>query len=285
MHKRITMAAALFLGAIALAVAGCGNDGSGDGGGGDGGFEQCGNGSIDAGEQCDDGNQADEDACLGTCQPNVCGDGITNPGAEQCDILVLPGESCQTQGFRGGTIACADDCTLDTAGCSGQGGTAPTPTVTPTPDARGPTATPTDGGAASPTATPTPSGGGSACTAGDPVVVTVAVDVAYGAARLDLQYPPSDVNVPGSGTAASVVERVAFAASGGLTTVNDDDNTATLTTSLVSFSEQPAGPFATITFDCVGAVPAASAFGCTVVSASTPGGVAIPAARCDVAVQ
>jgi cysteine-rich repeat protein len=288
MHKRITMTAALFLGAIALAIAGCGHDGNGDGSGGDGGFAQCGNGSIDGGEQCDDGNQADEDACLGTCQRNVCGDGFTNPAAEQCDILVPPTESCRTQGFASGAITCADDCTLDTSACSGQGGpvATPTPTASATPDGGAPTATPTDdGGIATPTATPTPSGGGNACDAGDPVVVVVSIDVAYGAARLDLGYPASDVNIPGSGTAASVVERVVFAASGGLTTVNDDDNIGTLTASLVSFSEQPAGTFASVTFDCVTSVPSASAFVCTVVSASTPGGVSIPDAQCSVSVE
>ena len=77
--------------------------------------------------------------------------------------------------------------------------------------------------------------------------------------------------------------RVDFAATG-LTTVNDDDNTGTLTASLVSFAEQPAGTFVTITFDCVTDVPDADAFTCTVVSASTPGGVAIPDATCSVTV-
>lgn len=286
MQKRVITVAALVLGAITLAVAGCGNDGDGDGGGGSGGFEQCGNGARDGGEQCDDGNLADEDACLGTCQLNVCGDGFTNPGAERCDLLVPPPTSCQTEGFSSGTIACADDCTLDTAGCSGQGGPVPTPTPGPTAtlDPNAPTATPIDGSPATPTVTPTPDGGGGGCNAGDPVVVVVSIDTAYGAARIDLQYPASDVNVPGSGTAASVVERVVFAASG-LTTVNDDDNTSTLTASLVSFNEQAAGTFATITFDCVAATPAASAFTCTVVSASTPGGVSIPDVQCGVAVQ
>ncbi len=289
MHKRITLTAALLLGAMALVIASCGHDGDGDGGGGNGGFADCGDGSIDGDEQCDDGNQADEDACLGTCQLNVCGDGIVNPAAEACDILVLPTESCRTQGFSSGTLACAGDCTLDTSGCSGQGGPVPTPTptVTATPAEGVPTPTPTDdGGGDTPTATPTPSGGGggTACNAGDPVVVVVSIDVAYGAARVDLGYSASDVNVPGSGTAASVVERVVFTGSG-LTTVNDDDNVANLTASLVSFNEQPAGTFATITFDCVTSVPSPSDFVCTVVSASTPGGVSIPDATCSVAVQ
>lgn len=277
------MKAAVALLALVLAIAGCGNDGSGDGAGG-GDFAACGNGRLDDGEACDDGNQVDEDACLGTCQPNVCGDGFIDPAEEACDIL--PSGTCQDAGFSGGTIACADDCTLDTSGCTGSGGPVrtPTPVATPTFDPNAPTPTATDGGTG-PTATPTPSGGGGgSCSAGDAVVVTVAIDVAYGAARLDLQYPADQLNVPGSGTAPSVVERVEFAASGGLTTVNDDDNTATLTASLVGFSEQPAGSFATVTFDCVTGIPDPGAFTCTVVSASTPGGVAIPDAGCSVTV-
>jgi hypothetical protein len=171
-------------------------------------------------------------------------------------------------------------------------GSTPVPTATPvagatattvataaaTATAEAPTATPDDG------ETPTPVPTGAPCS--DPsVVVEVSIDTAYGAARIDLQYPAAEVNIPGSGTAPDVVERVEFASSGGLTTVNDDDNTGTLTASLVSFAEQPSGLFATVTFDCTAGAPAAGDFICTVVSASTPGGVGIPDATCSVAVQ
>ncbi len=168
-------------------------------------------------------------------------------------------------------------------------GSTPVPTATPavgatattvvaTATAAAPTATPVDA------ETPTPVPTGEPCS--DPsVVVEVSIDTAYGAARIDVQYPAAQVNIPGSGTATDVVDRVEFASSGGLTTVNDDDNTGTLTTSLVSFSEQPSGLFATVTFDCTSGVPAAGDFTCTVVSASTPGGVGITDATCSVAVQ
>lgn len=45
----------------------------------------CGDGVIDSGEQCDDGNTADNDGCGSTClrEPS-CGDGFLDP-AEQCD--------------------------------------------------------------------------------------------------------------------------------------------------------------------------------------------------------
>lgn len=48
----------------------------------------CGNGIIDLGEACDDGNRVDSDACTNACQVATCGDGILQlspPGIEQCD--------------------------------------------------------------------------------------------------------------------------------------------------------------------------------------------------------
>ena len=140
-------------------------------------------------------------------------------------------------------------------------GRTPTPvrTSTPLPGATatiteiGATATPEETSTvAGPTATATPVVGG--CNAGDQVVVVASLDQAYGAARIDLGYPGS-LNIPGSGTAQSVVDRVHFAASGGLTTVNDGHATGdvddTLTASFVGFSENPSGTFVTVTFDCV----------------------------------
>ena len=44
----------------------------------------CGDGILDEGEACDDGNQIDEDECTNHCAFAVCGDGIVGPG-EQCD--------------------------------------------------------------------------------------------------------------------------------------------------------------------------------------------------------
>ncbi len=167
------------------------------------------------------------------------------------------------------------------------GGGNPTPirTATPVPGA---TATTVVDATATPdtaeTPTPQPTSGGGEC-ASESVVVEVSIDQSYGAARIDLAYSSALVNIPGSGTATDVVDRVEFASSGGLTTVNDDDNTSTLTTSLVSFAEQPSGLFVTVTFDCVSGAASAGDFSCTVVSASTPGGVAIPDAACSVSVQ
>jgi cysteine-rich repeat protein len=44
----------------------------------------CGNGVVEAGEQCDDGNTKDGDGCSSTCTLQVCGDGHVDAG-EQCD--------------------------------------------------------------------------------------------------------------------------------------------------------------------------------------------------------
>lgn len=45
----------------------------------------CGDGVRDAGEACDDGNDAFDDNCLPSCEFNSCGDGHLNVGSEECD--------------------------------------------------------------------------------------------------------------------------------------------------------------------------------------------------------
>src|SRR5207244_11859901 len=44
----------------------------------------CGNGVVDPGEQCDDGNTVSGDGCSASCRLEACGNGILDPG-EQCD--------------------------------------------------------------------------------------------------------------------------------------------------------------------------------------------------------
>ena len=45
----------------------------------------CGDGVlVDGAEECDDGNDVDNDACVG-CKTAVCGDDVTQDGVEQCD--------------------------------------------------------------------------------------------------------------------------------------------------------------------------------------------------------
>jgi cysteine-rich repeat protein len=45
----------------------------------------CGDGRVQMGEQCDDGNSVDGDTCRNSCQFARCGDGVVNAGVEQCD--------------------------------------------------------------------------------------------------------------------------------------------------------------------------------------------------------
>ncbi|MCA9706672.1 MAG: lamin tail domain-containing protein [Myxococcales bacterium] len=50
----------------------------------------------------------------------VCGDGILDPG-EACDGDDYGGQTCQTQGFDGGLLACNVQCEIVTAGCDACG--------------------------------------------------------------------------------------------------------------------------------------------------------------------
>lgn len=45
----------------------------------------CGDGVVAPGEECDDGNGSNDDACLADCSANTCGDGFVNAGVEECD--------------------------------------------------------------------------------------------------------------------------------------------------------------------------------------------------------
>ena len=65
----------------------------------------CGNGSLDAGEQCDDGNFNDTDDCVTGCQTATCGDGFVHAGVEDCD----DGNNIDTDG-------CRNNCTIPFCG-------------------------------------------------------------------------------------------------------------------------------------------------------------------------
>lgn len=79
----------------------------------------CGNGFIEASEQCDDGiNNADNKACKSDCTANICGDGIVRTGVEQCDGLSFAGASCSSLGFGNGTLSCTTSCGFNTAACT-----------------------------------------------------------------------------------------------------------------------------------------------------------------------
>ena len=108
-----------------------------------GGSEDCGNGVVDSGEECD-GDDLNDQTCeevgnyvggtlscnndctfdTGACEADEdCGNGIIDEG-EDCDGDNLGDNECADVGdFTGGTLSCADDCSFDTSECSA-GGTA-----------------------------------------------------------------------------------------------------------------------------------------------------------------
>ena len=67
----------------------------------------CGDGLVWEGlETCDDGNLDNDDGCLDNCTPNICGDGFINLGAEQCD-----------DGNQVNDDDCTNACALHIPGC------------------------------------------------------------------------------------------------------------------------------------------------------------------------
>ena len=64
----------------------------------------CGNGAVEAGEACDDGNVIAHDGCSATCQIelSVCGNGIHETGEECDDGNLVSGDGC--------SAACVCDC-------------------------------------------------------------------------------------------------------------------------------------------------------------------------------
>ena len=51
---------------------------------------ECGNGVREGDEACDDGAGSNEDACLNTCEVASCGDGYVQEGVEECDDAAPP---------------------------------------------------------------------------------------------------------------------------------------------------------------------------------------------------
>ena len=79
----------------------------------------CGNGVLNAGEQCDDGDTQSGDGCSAACDLEYyCGDGIINPG-EECDGTNLgPIDACvDLDTFQGGAISCTTQCRFNTTQC------------------------------------------------------------------------------------------------------------------------------------------------------------------------
>ncbi len=103
--------------AAALAGAGCSEE------------PVCGNGQLEAGEACDDGNDLEDDGCTPACTVARCGDGIVQAAlGEECDDGNLnDGDGCTRQcraarcgdGFvQVGVEQCDDGNTVDGDGCT-----------------------------------------------------------------------------------------------------------------------------------------------------------------------
>ncbi len=78
------------------------------------------------GELCDDGvNDGSYNGCAADCAAlgPYCGDDTLDADdAEGCDGADLGGADCASLGFVGGELACANDCSLDTAACFNKDG-------------------------------------------------------------------------------------------------------------------------------------------------------------------
>jgi cysteine-rich repeat protein len=90
----------------------------------------CGDGVIDAAEQCDDNNTASNDGCSSACQTELCGDGIAQSAlSEQCDDANTIDtdectNSCQSarcgDNILGPGEQCEDGANINGDGCSAQ---------------------------------------------------------------------------------------------------------------------------------------------------------------------
>lgn len=313
---------------VAAVTAACGSDPSGQP------FELCGNGVVDAGEECDDGlhcvsgpnagascidaadcnggncQPVDEDACLGTCKFNRCGDGLINPAAEECDGNRFGGRSCATYQLGEGSLICSEECAIDTSSCGAAFTPTPTitftatPTITPTPAGTNtptPTFTATASATATATATPTPPplcgngviDEGETCDDGnridedecpntcviaacDPTEERLSVTVSFTAfstvssMTVFLKYPDGNVGIPGVRNEPSVNQRVAGTPAGAFVARNDLEHG--LRVVLSRAPEIPRGKLFTVSFDVCEGVRDLSErdFACIVIDAVDP---------------
>lgn len=207
-------------------------------------YAHCGNGTIEPGENCDDGppasNNCDTCRCTSICQLAWCGDGFVQAGVEECDTHNLNRQTCFTLGYSGGTLRCLA-CRFDISDCG--------PAFTPTP-VRTPTPTPTP----TPSPRPTPTPGGECVPAGQ-VPVTVNFTAAGGntsAISVVLAYPADAVGLPATG----IEGRIANRPSG--TVLRDVSAAAARLSATVTrlIGTFPQGRLFVVTFDrCLGGPP------------------------------
>lgn len=74
----------------------------------------CGDGTTDANEECDDGNDVSTDSCTTECTLNVCGDAYIYDGEEECDEGVGNGGGCSSA-YGSTCTACSITCHYTTS--------------------------------------------------------------------------------------------------------------------------------------------------------------------------
>ncbi len=109
----------------------------------------CGDGVINQATESCDGSDLGGQGCVDVgflggvlaCNPDCtfdaagcegvpfCGDGEINRPEEECDGTDLAGQSCDSLGFGGGTLACSSSCILQTGSCLGSGAIDPSEIV------------------------------------------------------------------------------------------------------------------------------------------------------------
>ena len=87
----------------------------------------CGDGAVEGDEECDDGNQADDDACLANCVAARCGDGVVETDVEACDdgneddsdecLSSCEAASCGDGFVQAGVEECDDANLMETDAC------------------------------------------------------------------------------------------------------------------------------------------------------------------------
>jgi len=85
----------------------------------------CGDGAVDPGEECDDGNLVDGDGCDSNCKTTGCGNGIVTSGEVCDDGNLVDGDGCDSNctltacgnGVRAGSEQCDDGNLIDGDGC------------------------------------------------------------------------------------------------------------------------------------------------------------------------